>query len=61
MKIHLTDAVATAIADNLPEIYSKLGYLGRDSDRKGVFSDDHSKLDYAQLEYLAMFLADHTT
>lgn len=60
MKFHISDSMSLAIADNLPEIYKKLNYLGRDQDRRGVFSDDRSPLTREQLEYLAMFLADHT-
>jgi len=61
MNLHLSDTVAKRIADNLPEIYEKLNYLGRDSNRKGVYNDDRSKLDREQLEYLTMFLADFTS
>jgi len=61
MKIHMPDAFAIAIADNLPEIYAKLNYLGRDYDRKGVYSDDRAQLSREQLEHLTMFIADYTT
>jgi len=60
MNLHLSDTMSKRIADNLPGIYEKLNYIGRDSERKGVYNDNRSKLDREQLEYLTMFLADFT-